>query len=148
MKVQESTPLYTLKKLQSDLPKEQIKSSQSGVEYIRQFYSDDIEIFESFFILCLDRSNSTIGYAKISQGGISSTVVDVKVVAHYAVQNLASAIIIAHNHPSGNKEASQQDVAITKKIRQALSILDIQLLDHLILTSDSYLSMADEGISF
>ena len=61
---------------------------------------------------------------------------------------MGNAIIIAHNHPSGNKKASQQDVAITKKIRQALSILDIQLLDHLILTSDSYLSMADEGISF
>ncbi len=139
------TPLYTIKKNGSALPTMQVKSSQDCYQYIRQFYGDDIEVWESFFILLLNRSNQTIGYAKISQGGVTGTVVDTKIIAKYAVDSLASGVILAHNHPSGNTNPSQADVEITKKTKNALTLFDVKVLDHIILTKDKYYSFADEG---
>lgn len=141
-----STPLYTLKKLQSEFPSKKITSSKAGYEFISQFYLDDISIFESFFLLTLNNSNETTGYFKISQGGITGTVVDIRIVAKYAIENLATGVILAHNHPSGKLVPSEQDRQITKKIKEALKMFDIQVLDHLILTEQSYYSFADEGI--
>ena len=134
-----------LKKLQTDFPAVKITSSKIAADFARQFYSDDIAIFESFFILVCDRANNTISYAKISQGGISGTVVDVRLIAKYAVDSLGSGVILFHNHPSGNKKPSEQDIQITKKAENALSLLDIKVLDHIILTEDSYYSLLDEG---
>ena len=141
-----STPLYTLKKLQSEFPSKKITSSKDGYEFISQFYLDDISIFESFFLLTLNNSNETTGYFKISQGGITGTVVDIRIIAKYAIENLATGVILAHNHPSGKLVPSEQDRQITKKIKEALKMFDIQVLDHLILTEQSYYSFADEGI--
>ena len=138
--------LYELKKIQTDFPKKKILSSKNSSEFIRQFYSDDIEIFESFFILLLNRGNQTIGYSKISQGGITGTVVDTKIIAKYVVDSLASAVILAHNHPSGTLKPSQADISITHKIKTALSFLDAEVLDHIILTKDDYYSFADNCI--
>ena len=83
---------------------------------------------------------------KISQGGISGTVVDTKIIAKYCVDTLCSAVILAHNHPSGNLNPSTQDIKITRKIKEGLELLDVKVLDHVILTSDSYYSFADENI--
>ena len=140
-----NTKLYSLKKEKSNFPQQKITRSKDAADFIRQFYSDDIEIFESSFILLLNRNNVTTGYAKISQGGIAGTVVDVKIVAKYAVDSLAHGIILAHNHPSGNLNPSQADIDITKKIAQALRLLDVKLLDHVILTANGHASLADEG---
>lgn len=137
--------LFELKKIQTDFPKQKLTSSKLSSEFIRQFYSDDIEIYESFFILMLNRANETIGYAKISQGGICGTIVDVKLVAKFVVDSLASGIIIAHNHPSGNLQPSQADIQITNKIQAIVKLLDSILLDHIILTKESYYSFSDEG---
>ena len=137
--------LYELKKLQTEFPAKKITSSQDAADFIRQFYGDDLEIFESVFVLLLNQANNTIGYAKISQGGISGTVVDVRIICKYAVDSLATSVILAHNHPSGNLKSSNADIAITKKTEQALKILDITLLDHIILSADSYKSLADSG---
>ena len=137
---------YTLKAEKTDFEKVLITSSKSAAEYIRQFYSDDIEIYESFFILLLNRANKTIGYAKISQGGITGTVVDKKIIAKYVIDSLASGVIIAHNHPSGQLVPSDADKRVTKDIKEVCSLIDTQLLDHVILTSESYLSFSDEGI--
>jgi DNA repair protein RadC len=93
----------------------------------------------------LDRQNKTIGYAKISQGGIFSTVVDVKIIAKYVVDSLASGIILAHNHPSGQLKASNEDIQVTNKIKEVLKHFDCVVLDHVILTVDSYYSMVDNG---
>ena len=134
------------KKTPSNFEKVKIVSSKDAFNVIKQFYFDDIDIFESFFILCLNRNNQTIAYAKISQGGVNGTVVDIKLIAKYAIDCLASGVILAHNHPSGNLKASNEDLAITKKVKEGLKILDIQVLDHIILTSDGYLSFGDEGI--
>lgn len=137
---------FQLKKIKTDFPKAKIKSSQDSAEFIRQFYSDDIEVFESFFILLLNRANNTTGYAKISQGGITGTVVDVRIIAKYAVDAMASAIVLAHNHPSGNLSPSEADKSMTTKVQEALKLLDVQVLDHVILTKSGYFSFADEGL--
>jgi DNA repair protein RadC len=138
-------PRYELIKYQSDFPKVQITRSDSAQEFIRQFYQGDIDIIESCFILLLNQGNYTIGYAKISQGGIAGTVVDSRIVAKYAIESLATSVILAHNHPSGNLNPSNQDIEITKKIESGLGLLDIKLLDHIILTDESYTSLKDES---
>jgi DNA repair protein RadC len=141
-----TTNLYSLKKLHSDFPQKKITSSKEAADFIRQFYSDDIEIYESFFILLLNRANKTIGYAKISQGGITGTVVDVKIIAKYIVESLAAKIIIVHNHPSGQLFPSETDKIITNNIKDVCKLLDTSLVDHCILTPDSYYSFADNGL--
>ena len=138
--------MYELKKIQTNFQKVQIKESKIGYEFIKQFFGDDIEIFESFFILLLNRNNQTIGYAKISQGGISGTVVDIRLIAKYAVESLCSSVILAHNHPSGNLNPSEQDKNITSKVKDALNMFEISVIDHIILTSESYYSFADNGV--
>jgi DNA repair protein RadC len=141
-----TTALYELKKNQTDFQKKKITSSALSNEFIRQFYLDDIEIYESFFLLLLNNQNQTIGYAKISQGGITGTVVDVRIVAKYVVDSLATGIILAHNHPSGTLSPSEADKQITEKIKQAMYFFDVKVLDHIILTADSYFSFADNNI--
>ena len=134
---------FDLKATDSEFTKVKITSSESAEKFIRQFYGDDLEIFESFFILLLNRANETIGYAKISQGGIVGTVVDKKILLKYVVESLASGIILAHNHPSGNTNPSQADLNITKDLQQLCKLVDSEILDHVILTADSFYSFAD-----
>ena len=137
--------LYELKKLQTHFPATTIKDGKTAADFIRQFYGDDLEVFESFFVLMLNKANKTIGYAKISQGGIAGTVVDVRIIMKYAIESLATGMIIAHNHPSGNLEPSEADKKITYKLKSACLIMEVPLLDHVILTADGYTSFADEG---
>lgn len=139
---------YSLHAVRSEFDVKKITSITDTVEYIRQFYGSDIIIYESFFLLLLDRQNNTIGYAKISQGGICGTVVDVKLIAKYIVDSLASSIIIAHNHPSGGLKPSEQDIQMTKKIQAMVKLLDCQLLDHVILTDSGHYSFANEYYDF
>jgi DNA repair protein RadC len=141
-------PLITLKKTKSDFHCAKIVTSADANEFIRNFYSDDIGIFESFFILLLNRNNTTIGYAKISQGGIVGTVIDATIIAKYCVEALAKSVILAHNHPSGGLVPSQADKDITRKITDTLKIFDCSVLDHIILTEDSYYSFADNGLMY
>lgn len=124
----------------------EIMSSHDSEEAIRKFYHDDIEIYESFFMLTLDRANKTTGYVKISQGGVAGTVVDIKIIAKYALDLLSCSVILAHNHPSGNLPPSEQDKAIIKRVKEGLKLLDINVLDNIILTADGYYSFADEGL--
>lgn len=125
---------------------ESVTSSQIGYDIIRKFYGDEIEIYESFFILLLNRSNTCIGFAKISQGGCVGTVIDVKMIAKFVVDTFATGVILAHNHPSGNLSPSPQDIALTKRIKEAMNIFEVRVMDHLILGNNSYYSMADECV--
>jgi DNA repair protein RadC len=136
---------FDLKATDSEFNKVKITGSEIAEQYIRQFYSDDLEIFESFFILLLNRANETIGYAKISQGGIVGTVVDKKILLKYVVESLASGVILAHNHPSGNTNPSEADLKITREIKELCNLIDSPVLDHIILTADSYYSFSDNG---
>lgn len=137
--------LFELKKNKSDFEKVKITTSRNAYDVIRKFYHEDILIYESFFILMLDRANNTIGYAKISQGGIAGTVVDLKIIAKYCIDSLCSGVILAHNHPSGNLKPSIQDKEITKKIKNGLNLLEVNTFDHLILTEESYYSFSDNS---
>lgn len=125
------------------LEKQEVTSSHLVAEYARNLYKDDLTIYESFYVLFLDQSNKVIAYVRISQGGVSATVVDVRLVMLYAVKVLASGIIIVHNHPSGNLKASQADINITRNIKMACELFQIKLLDHIILTKDSFNSIID-----
>lgn len=102
---------------------------------------------EEFILLVLNRSNHVLERVKISVGGLASTVVDVKKIYTAVLNNKrASALVLAHNHPSGNPNPSKEDIAITHKIKQAGSYLDIQVLDHIIVAGNTYASLADKGL--
>lgn len=98
---------------------------------------------ESFYVIFLKRNNNVIDYAKISEGSMNATVVGVKEIALMAVLCQANAIILTHNHPSGNKLPSEDDIKTTQRVQQALSHLDISVLDHLILISDDQGNIKD-----
>jgi DNA repair protein RadC len=101
---------------------------------------------EEFWLLMLNRANKVIGRFKVSQGGLSGTVIDTRIILKRALDNLASSIIVCHNHPSGNNQPSDADVKITEKLKKAAEMLEIKLLDHLIIADKSYFSFADEGL--
>ncbi len=101
---------------------------------------------EEFWILLLNRSNIVIGRERISTGGVAGTVVDAKLIFKTALQSLAPAIILCHNHPSGNLRPSQADIDITKKLRKGGESIDVTVLDHLIVSERGYYSFADEGV--
>jgi len=101
---------------------------------------------EEFWVLLLNRNNLVVDKMLVSQGGISGTVIDVRIILKMALDKLASSIILCHNHPSGNLIPSEADKDITKKIKEAGKHMDIPVLDHLIIANDAYFSFADEGL--
>ena len=101
---------------------------------------------EEFFVIMLNRANEVIGKFQLSKGGISGTVVDPKLIFKQAIEQMASGIILCHNHPSGNIKPSEEDISLTKKIKEAGKMLDMNVLDHLIVAGNSYFSFADEGM--
>jgi DNA repair protein RadC len=120
-----------------------IKSSKDAYEFISPFLSDLHH--EEFWAIYLNRNNSIIHYAKIGQGGISATIADIRIILKTAIEQLASGIIICHNHPSGNIKPSESDISLTNRIKEAAKLLEINLLDHIIFTDKSYYSFADEA---
>jgi DNA repair protein RadC len=101
---------------------------------------------EEFWVLLLNRGNRVMKKKRVSEGGVSGTVADPKIIYKLALDDLASGIIVAHNHPSGNLTASQSDIDLTKKLKEAGKFLEIQLLDHLIIAGQKYFSFADDGL--
>jgi DNA repair protein RadC len=91
---------------------------------------------EEVKLILLNRANRVLGITTVSRGGMSGSIIDTRVILQYAIKANASAVILAHNHPSGNLEASDADVSITKRVREALEMMEIKLLDHLILNKD------------
>ena len=124
-----------------------ITSSKTAEELFRKiFNTDTFDWQEEVIILCLNNSNKVVGFYKLAKGGICSTIVDPRMIFTIALKCCATSIIVAHNHPSGKLIPSEADKTITKKIKEGGKILEITLLDHLILTDESYFSFADEGI--
>ena len=122
-----------------------ITCSKDGAELFRQIFPD-FEHREYFYVMLLNRGNRVLGFYQISVGGISGTVVDVKLILQAAIKSNASGILLGHNHPSGTLEASDADLKITRKVKSACSFMDISVLDHIIITANTYLSMTDEGL--
>jgi DNA repair protein RadC len=120
-------------------------SSNDACVVFREIWSCHIDHLEECYMLMLNKANKVLCYASVSKGGISGTVVDPKIIFQTALKSNASSIIFAHNHPSGNRQPSEADNKITKKIKEAGLLLDIALLDSLILAGDGYYSFADEG---
>jgi DNA repair protein RadC len=124
-----------------------ITSPEKMVEVMRSIFDADTILWtEEVIMVCLNRANDVVGYYKISSGGFSGSVVDPRVVMTIALQNASSSIILAHNHPSGNLKPSEGDKAITEKIKNACAFFDMKLLDHLIITDESYFSFNEGGL--
>ena len=126
----------------------QIKCSKDAYDIFMESWDlDSIEHIEEFKLMLLTRSNKVLGIASISKGGINWTVTDVRIILQYAIKANASGIIKCHNHPSGNLQPSESDEAITRKIKDSGLLMDVQLLDHLIITAEEdYYSFADNGL--
>ena len=124
----------------------QIRASKDAVNILNTAFEHCIQHHEEFYVMLLNRSNRVLGISCISKGGISGTVVDVKIILQTALKANASGLIVSHNHPSGNLTPSEQDIKITEKLKNACRFLDISLLDHLIVTDEGYYSFGDEGI--
>jgi len=139
--------LFSLKKNKTNIPSVKITSSEIAFKYITKYlYDDSIDIYESFWLLLLNRASNITGFVKISQGGISGTVVDIKLIAKYVIENLSNSIIIAHNHPSENIQPSGNDIEITNKIKETMKLIDSTLIDHLIVSGENYYSFNDENL--
>lgn len=135
---------YSDKVKASDRPK--ITCSSDASMIFREALKDCMQHHEESYVMFVNRSNRVLGIMLVSSGGMSGTVVDIRIILQTALKVNCSGIFLSHNHPSGALRPSPQDVHLTKKLKEACAWMDIQLLDHIILTEESYLSLADEGI--
>ena len=122
-----------------------ITCSTDAMKALRSIWPS-YEHVEFTYMMMLNRQNQVLGCHQISKGGMTGTVVDVRVVFHVALKSCATSIILAHNHPSGNLDPSDADKKITRQLCDAGRILEISVIDHIILTEGGHLSMADEGL--
>ncbi len=126
------------------LEKPKISSSKDAFTLFQSLIGD--ANVEEFWALYLNQGNYVVRKEQISKGGISYTAVDVRVILKIALEEMATGIFLAHNHPSGNLNPSQADKNLTRKIKEAATTFDIEIMDHLIVTQKSYFSFADEGL--
>lgn len=124
--------------------KSSITCSNDGYQILKKYLSDIRT--EEFWAIFLNQNNRVLHFAQLTQGGINQSIVDVRVLFKTALDHFSTGIIVAHNHPSGNLKPSKEDIDITQKIKEAGKILNIQLLDHLIITQNSYFSFSDDGL--
>ena len=124
----------------------QISTSQQAYKVLLNSWDMSlINYLEQAKVILLNRNNRVLGIVNLSNGGSASTVMDTRVVFAIALKSTATSIILAHNHPSGNLRPSGEDIRITEKLKQAAKLLDIELHDHLIISENNYLSMAEEA---
>lgn len=127
-------------------PKTKVTNSEEAYRLLLDDWNMDvIDCQEEFKVLMLNRSNEVLGIYPQSKGGISTTIVDVRLVFSVALKCLASTLILAHNHPSGSLLPSHADIQLTRKLTQAGKLLEIPVVDHLIVTREGYYSFADQG---
>ncbi|MEQ6167071.1 DNA repair protein RadC [Ekhidna sp. MALMAid0563] len=127
-------------------PSKKVKITSSD-DAFQLLHGDMMDLnHEEFWLLLLKRNNEVIKKEMLSRGGVSGTVVDAKIIFKRALEETASGLILAHNHPSGNLKPSQEDINLTKRLKEAGKSLDISVLDHLIITDHTFFSFADEGL--
>lgn len=129
------------------ITKKKIKILDSKDAYkilISNWSNDRIELQEEFKVLLMNRGNQVLGIYPLSKGGVASTIVDAKLLFSVTLKCNASSIILAHNHPSGNLIPSNRDIELTKKLISASKFLDIQILDHLVISKGGFYSLADK----
>src|SRR5690606_31424904 len=123
--------------------RERITSSEDAYKIIKPHLMDLKH--EEFWVILLNRANMVIRKSIVSSGGVSGTIADPKMIFKIALDNLASSVILVHNHPSGNIKPSESDIQLTKKMKAGCRVLEIPVIDHLIFTNSHYYSFADEG---
>lgn len=128
-----------------EIPDKPVISNSKDAYFILKNRLSDLRT-EEFWALFLNQSNKVVHMSQLTQGGISQSIVDVRVLFKTALDHFSTGIIIAHNHPSGSLKPSKEDIGITQKIKEAGKTLSIQLLDHIIITQDTYFSFSDEGL--
>ena len=126
------------------LPKTVVRASEDVASYLKTMIKDFN--YEVFGVVFLNRANKINHFEIISQGGMTGTVADPRIILKAALDNRATSIILCHNHPSGNLQPSHADIEITKKIKSAAGFLDVHVTDHLIVSEEGYFSFADNGI--
>ncbi|HCZ37055.1 MAG TPA: hypothetical protein DHV26_14135 [Cytophagales bacterium] len=132
------------RKAQDVEEKPKISSSKDAFDLIQ---GDLMDLpHEEFWVLLLNRMHQVVKKKRISEGGVTGTVADPKIIYKLALEDLATGVIVAHNHPSGNLKPSQSDIDLTRKLKEAGKFLEVQLLDHLIIANRNYFSFADEGL--
>lgn len=125
----------------------QVKTSEESYEVLLAIYDKEtLEYQEFFIVLFLNRANEMLGYRCISKGGLAGTVVDIRQLLGIALKCNAAGIILSHNHPSGSLKPSNDDIELTRKIKEGSALLDVRVLDHLIISVEGYYSFADEGL--
>ena len=140
-------PEIELKFKKGDTYKCQIKESKDIFDLLSLLYNQDtVELTESMIAIYLNRANNTIGWFKVSSGGLVGTVIDNRLILATALKCGASSIIISHNHPSGSLQPSSADISITNLLKLACKTMEMDLLDHIIYTPEGYYSFADEGL--
>ena len=123
-----------------------IISSEDAYKVLLPTYKEGTICYKEYFkVLFLNQGNQVLGYTLISEGGITDTTVDVRVILQAALLTNSVALVLAHNHPSGNLKPSKEDLRLTKQVKDAAQLMRISVLDHLILTDAGYYSFADEG---
>lgn len=123
-----------------------VKSSQSASDFLRKHFDECMDNHEEFKILHLNNSNKVVNVHHVSKGGLTGTFVDVRLAVREALHIVCAGVILSHSHPSGTLKPSKVDMQITKKLQTAFNYFDIKVLDHIIITRESYYSFADEGI--
>jgi DNA repair protein RadC len=114
--------------------------------FVESWDDTKLEFVEQFKMMLMNRANKVLGIFEVSTGGTSGTVADPKLIFAAAIKCGACGIILAHNHPSGNLQPSQADRELTRKLKDGGTLLEIQVLDHIVLTTEGYYSFADEGL--
>ena len=137
--------VYKSKVKPSERP--QLKTSKDSYQLLLQTWDENkIEFVEQFKVVLMNRAQRVLGIYELSTGGVTGTVADIKLVFMAALKSNACSLIISHNHPSGNLKPSRAVEDLTHKIKAAGTLLDIQVLDHVIVTTEGYFSIADEGL--
>ncbi|MFN4122899.1 MAG: RadC family protein [Flavobacteriales bacterium] len=131
------------RRAQEPMERRRITSSRDTFEIVAPHLAELDH--EQFWVILLNRANKVTGKSCLSVGGINGTVADTRLILRYALDNLATGIILCHNHPSGNLQPSDADINLTKNVKQAAGWMDINVLDHIIISESGYYSFADEG---
>jgi len=132
-----------VKKEEEVLMRETVKSSKDILNYLRKRFAHENR--EHFIVMYLNRRNRVVAHEVLSTGGITGTVVDIRLLIRRALEEHATALILSHNHPSGNFKPSPQDRELTKRIKSAAALFEINILDHVIVSDEGFYSFADEG---
>ena len=130
-----------------NLKRVKLSKSSEVREYTIKLFEcnlDDINVVECVYVITVNNANNVTGFMKLSQGSITASIVDLRVLFKFVIDSLSSSFFLVHNHPSGKNYPSDSDIELTKKINEASKILGVNFLDHIIITEESYYSFADE----